>query len=51
MPRLPARAPAAERHARSLLPLQAELDYYMKDYVGRPSPLYHAERISEYYRR
>lgn len=25
---------------------QAELDYYLKDYVGRPSPLYHARRLS-----
>ncbi len=24
----------------------SELDYYAKDYVGRPSPLYHAERLS-----
>lgn len=23
----------------------------LKDYVGRPSPLYHAERLSDYYRR
>ena len=28
---------------------QAELDGFLKDYVGRPSPLYHAERLSEYY--
>jgi len=25
---------------------QAELDYYLKHYVGRPSPLYYAERLS-----
>ncbi|MGI6149022.1 MAG: tryptophan synthase subunit beta [Firmicutes bacterium] len=25
---------------------QEELDYYLKDYAGRPSPLYHAERLS-----
>jgi hypothetical protein len=31
--------------------MQAELDYLLKDYVGRASPLYHAERLSEYYRR
>lgn len=23
-----------------------ELDYYLRDYVGRPTPLYHAERLS-----
>lgn len=27
---------------------QAELDYYLKHYVGRPSPLWHAKRLSEY---
>jgi tryptophan synthase beta chain len=32
-------------------PPQAELDYILRDYVGRPNPLYHAERLSEYYRR
>jgi len=26
---------------------QEELDYYLKHYVGRPSPLYHARRLSE----
>jgi len=26
---------------------QEELDYLLKHYVGRPSPLYHAERLSE----
>ncbi|SFV65669.1 Tryptophan synthase beta chain [hydrothermal vent metagenome] len=25
----------------------AEVDYYLKDYVGRPSPLYYAQNISE----
>src|SRR5690554_3510057 len=25
----------------------AELQYYLKDYVGRPSPLYYAERLSK----
>ncbi|PRW33003.1 tryptophan synthase beta chain 1 isoform A [Chlorella sorokiniana] len=29
----------------------AELDALLKDYVGRPSPLYHADRLSEHYRR
>ena len=27
---------------------QNELDYYLKHYVGRPSPLYHARRLSEH---
>ncbi|MEQ8751828.1 MAG: tryptophan synthase subunit beta, partial [Amphiplicatus sp.] len=27
---------------------QRELDYYLKHYVGRPSPLYYAERLTEY---
>lgn len=31
--------------------LQSELDALLKDYVGRPSPLYHADRLSEHYRR
>jgi len=26
---------------------QAELDHMLRDYVGRPSPLYHAKRLSE----
>ncbi len=26
---------------------QKELDYYLKDYVGRPSPLWFAERLSK----
>lgn len=30
---------------------QAELEAQLKDYVGRPSPLYHADRLSEHYRR
>lgn len=33
------------------LALQAELDLLLKEYVGRPTPLYHADRLSEYYRR
>lgn len=33
------------------LRLQAELDAILKDYVGRATPLYHAERLSEHYRR
>ncbi|MEK0083304.1 tryptophan synthase subunit beta [Benzoatithermus flavus] len=27
---------------------QAEMDFWLKDYVGRPSPLYLAERLSEH---
>jgi tryptophan synthase beta chain len=27
---------------------QAELDDYLKHYVGRPSPLYHASRLTEH---
>ncbi len=30
---------------------QAEFAAILKDYVGRESPLYHAERLSERYRR
>jgi tryptophan synthase beta chain len=28
---------------------QAELDVFLRDYVGRPSPLYFAERLTEHY--
>lgn len=28
---------------------QSELDDLLKNYVGRPSPLYHAKRLSEHY--
>ena len=31
--------------------VQAELAHVLKDYVGRETPLYHAERLSEHYRR
>ena len=31
--------------------MQEELAQILKDYVGRESPLYHAERLSEYYRK
>ena len=27
----------------------AELAYFQRDYIGRPSPLYHAERLSEHF--
>lgn len=30
---------------------QARLDAILKDYVGRETPLYYAERLSEYYKR
>lgn len=30
---------------------QAEFDALLKDYVGRPSPLYHAERLSQHFAR
>ena len=33
------------------LPPQAELDGILKDYVGRETPLYYAERLSEHYKR
>src|SRR5207302_9440269 len=33
--------------ARSDAAFQAELDSLLKHYVGRPSPLYHAQRLSE----
>src|SRR5436309_7837904 len=26
---------------------KTELDYYLREYVGRPTPLYHAERLSK----
>lgn len=30
---------------------QAELDFALKEYVGRETPLYYAERLSQYYKR
>lgn len=33
------------------LSLQKELDGILKDYVGRESPLYFAERLTEHYKR
>ena len=36
--------------AKSDESFQAELDYYLKHYVGRPSPLYYAERLTEHCR-
>jgi tryptophan synthase beta chain len=32
-------------------PLQAELDFALKEYVGRETPLYFAERLSQHYKR
>lgn len=31
--------------------LQAELDFALKEYVGRETPLYYAERLSQHYKR
>jgi hypothetical protein len=55
----PHRSPAAARvpragaglTARRRPPAQAELNAILKDYVGRETPLYYAERLSERYRR
>jgi tryptophan synthase beta chain len=38
----------AWKDARSDPSFQAELDHWAKHYIGRPSPLYHAERLSEH---
>jgi len=38
----------AYNQAKSDPQFQQELDYYLKHYVGRPSPLYLASRLSEY---
>ncbi len=38
---------AAYNAAKADPSFQAELDYYLKHYVGRPSPLWHAERLSK----
>ncbi|MBX6320868.1 MAG: tryptophan synthase subunit beta [Rhodospirillaceae bacterium] len=35
--------------ARADPSFQAELDYYLKSYVGRPSPLYLAERLTRHF--
>ncbi|MPV99149.1 tryptophan synthase subunit beta [Bombella apis] len=37
----------AYNHAKTDPPFQEELDYYLRHYVGRPSPLWHARRLSE----
>lgn len=44
-------SPSHRPHPSLPPPFQAELNHLLKDYVGRPSPLYHAERLSEHYRR
>src|SRR5690606_5647578 len=38
----------AYRAAQAAPSFQAELDHYLKHYVGRPSPLYFAQRLSEH---
>lgn len=38
-------------HSRSCTDLQSEFAAILKDYVGRESPLYHADRLSEHYRK
>jgi tryptophan synthase beta chain len=38
----------AYREAQADPSFQAEVDYYLKDYVGRPSPLYLARRLTEH---
>jgi len=38
----------AYKRAKADPGFQAELDYFLKHYVGRPSPLYFAERLTEY---
>ncbi|RMF42345.1 MAG: tryptophan synthase subunit beta [Deltaproteobacteria bacterium] len=38
----------AYRRAKADPAFQRELDYYFRHYVGRPSPLYHARRLSEH---
>lgn len=39
----------AYEDARNDPSFQAEMDYYLKHYVGRPSPLYFAERLTEHF--
>src|ERR1700726_2455817 len=40
---------AAYSHAKADPTFKAELDYYLKHYVGRPSPLYFAERLTDHF--
>src|ERR1700689_4411878 len=37
----------AYKKAKADPKFQQELDYYLEHYVGRPSPLYHAKRLTE----
>ncbi|MBA5728004.1 tryptophan synthase subunit beta [Bombella mellum] len=37
----------AYNHVKTDPQFQEELDYYLRHYVGRPSPLWHARRLSE----
>jgi tryptophan synthase beta chain len=39
----------AYREASKDADFQAEIDYYFRDYVGRPSPLYFAERLTRHF--
>ncbi len=39
---------AAYLEAKSDTEFQDRLDYYLKHYVGRPSPLFHAERLTKF---
>ncbi len=41
----------AYRAAQADPAYQAELDVFLRDYVGRPSPLYFAERLTAPFRR
>jgi tryptophan synthase beta chain len=34
--------------ARKDKEFQAEIDYYFKEFIGRPTPLYHAKRLSSH---
>ncbi|NTW68099.1 MAG: tryptophan synthase subunit beta, partial [Nitrospirae bacterium] len=38
----------AYRAARKDKEFQAELDYYFKEFIGRPTPLYYAERLTRH---
>jgi len=38
---------AAYRAIENAPDFQSEFEYYLRDYVGRPSPLYYAERLTE----
>ena len=40
---------AAYKAARADPGFQVELDGYLRDFVGRPSPLYYAERLTEHF--